>query len=276
MGYCLYLPAMITPPPDSNRAEKLESFDRLLTIMDELRLNCPWDMKQTNESLRHLTIEEVYELGDAILNGSTDEIKKELGDVLLHIIFYARIASESNLFHIGDVINALCDKLVHRHPHIYSTVQVANEEEVRRNWEMLKKKEGQKKTLAGVPISLPPMVKAMRIQEKARGAGFDWDKPEQVWDKVQEELIELQDELSKPEVDAIRAEEELGDVLFSLINYARFLGLNPDQALERTNLKFINRFNFIEKRAEEQGRSLNEMTLAEMDVFWEESKKKNQ
>lgn len=276
MGYCLYLPAMITPPPDSNRAEKLESFDRLLTIMDELRLNCPWDMKQTNESLRHLTIEEVYELGDAILNGSTDEIKKELGDVLLHIIFYARIASESNLFHIGDVINALCDKLVHRHPHIYSTLQVANEEEVRRNWEMLKKKEGQKKTLAGVPISLPPMVKAMRIQEKARGAGFDWDKPEQVWDKVQEELIELQDELSKPEVDAIRAEEELGDVLFSLINYARFLGLNPDQALERTNLKFINRFNFIEKRAEEQGRSLNEMTLAEMDVFWEESKKKNQ
>ena len=267
---------MITPPPDSNRAEKLESFDRLLTIMDELRLNCPWDMKQTNESLRHLTIEEVYELGDAILNGSTDEIKKELGDVLLHIIFYARIASESNLFHIGDVINALCDKLVHRHPHIYSTLQVANEEEVRRNWEMLKKKEGQKKTLAGVPISLPPMVKAMRIQEKARGAGFDWDKPEQVWDKVQEELIELQDELSKPEVDAIRAEEELGDVLFSLINYARFLGLNPDQALERTNLKFINRFNFIEKRAEEQGRSLNEMTLAEMDVFWEESKKKNQ
>lgn len=264
---------MTIPPTDPHRAEKLNAFDRLLTIMDELRLNCPWDKKQTHESLRHLTIEEVYELGDAILEGQPQEVKKELGDVLLHIVFYARIASETGDFHIGDVIHSLCDKLVHRHPHIYGTVEVADEEEVRRNWEALKKKEGQKKTLAGVPASLPPMVKAMRIQEKARGAGFDWDKPEQVWEKVEEELAEFQHELSQPVVNHESAEKELGDVFFSLINYARFAGLNPDRALELTNLKFIRRFNYIEERASAAGRQLSEMTLAEMDVFWEEAKK---
>ena len=264
---------MTIPPSDLQRPQKLEAFSRLLTIMDELRINCPWDMKQTHESLRHLTIEEVYELADAILEGNPEQIKKELGDVLLHIVFYARIASETQLFDMADVINALCDKLVHRHPHIYGTVEVSGEEEVRRNWEALKKKEGQKKTLEGVPTSLPPMVKAMRIQEKARGAGFDWDEPAQVWAKVEEELAEFQFELSQPEPDMEKAEKELGDVFFSLINYARFLGLNPDQALERTNLKFIKRFNHIELRAEENGKQLSNMSLAEMDVFWDEAKK---
>lgn len=264
---------MIPAPTDPLRAEKLQAFDRLLTVMDELRINCPWDMKQTNESLRHLTIEEVFELAEAVLKGDPNEVKKELGDVLLHLIFYARIASETGQFHIGDVINSLCDKLVFRHPHIYGTVEVSGEEEVRRNWEALKKKEGQKKTLSGVPSSLPPMVKAMRIQEKARGAGFDWDEPGQVWLKVEEEIAEFREELGQPTVDLEAAEKELGDVLFSLVNYARFLGINPDQALERTNLKFTKRFNHIEQRAEETGKTLSEMSLAEMDVFWEEAKK---
>ena len=264
---------MIPAPIDPIRHEKLQAFDRLLTVMDELRINCPWDMKQTNESLRHLTIEEVYELGEAVLNGDSPEIKKELGDVLLHLVFYSRIASETGQFHIGDVINSLCDKLVYRHPHIYGTVEVSGEEEVRRNWEALKKKEGQKRTLAGVPSSLPPMIKAMRIQEKARGAGFDWDQPEQVWLKVEEEIGEFKEELAQQVVDKEAAEKELGDVLFSLVNYARFVGLNPDQALERTNIKFIKRFNHIEKRAEETGKALSDMSLAEMDVFWEEAKK---
>lgn len=263
---------MITPPADPRRTEKLEAFDRLLTVMDELRLNCPWDAKQTNESLRHLTIEEVYELADSILEGNQQEIKKELGDVLLHIIFYARIASEEKHFDIADVIHSLCDKLVHRHPHIYGDVKVSGEAEVKRNWEALKKKEGQKETLSGVPKSLPPMVKAMRIQEKARGAGFDWDKKEQVWEKVQEEIREFQFELAQPVPDKEKAEKELGDVFFSLVNYARFLELNPDQALEKTNLKFIQRFNYIEQRARESGKNLTEMTLSEMDVFWEEAK----
>jgi MazG family protein len=264
---------MIQAPIDQRRTQKLAAFDRLLTVMDELRLNCPWDMKQTHESLRHLTIEEVYELADAILRGNPEDVKKELGDVLLHIIFHARIAQETNTFDIADVLDAICEKLIYRHPHIHGSVEVSGEDEVKRDWEALKKLEGQKKTLSGVPNSLPPMVKAMRIQEKARGAGFDWEMPAQVWEKVQEELNEFQFEINQPEVNKELAEKELGDVFFSLINYARFLGLNPDQALERTNLKFISRFNHIESRAEEQGKSLTDMTLEEMDVYWEEAKK---
>jgi XTP/dITP diphosphohydrolase len=263
----------IIPPEDPKRAIKLQAFNDLLTVMDELRLNCPWDKKQTFESLRHLTIEEVYELGDAILSGNPEELKKELGDVMLHLVFYARIADEQKAFDVSDVIESLIAKLKFRHPHIYGDVKVTGEEEVKKNWEALKKTEGQKKTLSGVPSSLPPMVKAMRIQEKARGAGFDWDEPHQVWEKVEEELEELKAECANPEFDAEKAEKELGDVFFSLINYARFLGLNPDQALEKTNLKFISRFNHLEKRAEEIGKSLNEMTLPEMDVYWEEAKK---
>lgn len=263
---------MITPPIDTRRAEKLQAFDRLLTVMDELRLNCPWDAKQTNETLRHLTIEEVYELAEAILAGNPNEVKKELGDVLLHIVFYSRIGSENQQFDMADVMNSLCDKLVHRHPHIYSDTVVSGEDDVKRNWEALKIKEGNKSTLSGVPSSLPPMIKAMRIQEKARGAGFDWEKPEQVWEKVQEELGEFMDEINQPIPNIERAENELGDVIFSLINYSRFCGLNPDQALERTNLKFIKRFAYIEKRAQETGKSLTEMSLAEMDVFWNEAK----
>jgi len=264
---------MIPAPPDPERKRKLEAFDRLLTVMDELRLNCPWDKKQTHESLRHLTIEEVYELGDAILSGEHENIKKELGDVLLHIVFYSRIASETNDFNIADVIDAVCEKLIFRHPHIYGNVTAETEEEVKRNWESLKKKEGQELTLSGVPRSLPPMVKAMRIQEKARGAGFDWDEPAQVWEKVLEEIQEFRELTVDGNVDTVEAEKELGDVFFSLINYARFLKLNPDQALERTNLKFITRFNYLEEKARSNGKSLNEMTLQEMDIYWNEAKK---
>ena len=264
---------MIPAPPDPERKRKLEAFDRLLTVMDELRLNCPWDKKQTHESLRHLTIEEVYELGDAILSGEQENIKKELGDVLLHIVFYSRIASETNDFNIADVIDAVCEKLIFRHPHIYGNVTAETEEEVKRNWESLKKKEGQELTLSGVPRSLPPMVKAMRIQEKARGAGFDWDEPAQVWEKVLEEIQEFRELTVDGNVDTVEAEKELGDVFFSLINYARFLKLNPDQALERTNLKFITRFNYLEEKARGNGKSLNDMTLQEMDIYWNEAKK---
>lgn len=258
--------------PDPSRAEKLAAFDRLLTVMDELRENCPWDKKQTMESLRHLTIEETYELSDAILSGNQLEIKKEMGDVLLHLVFYARIASEGNHWDIGTAIHALCDKLVARHPHIYGDTVVADEEEVKRNWEALKLKEGNKSVLAGVPKGLPAMVKAMRIQEKARGAGFDWEQPEQVWEKVEEELQELHDEVEqKASQDKISG--EFGDVLFSLINYARFVGVNPDEALERTNLKFINRFNHLEQRANENGQKLQDMSLEQMDVYWNEAKR---
>lgn len=264
---------MITPPPDSERNEKLKAFDRLLTLMDELRLNCPWDRKQTFESLRHLTLEEVYELSDAILNEKKEELKKELGDVLLHLIFYARIASEQQLFHIGDVINSLCDKLIFRHPHIYGDVTVHSEEEVKRNWENLKKLEGQKLTLSGVPASLPPVIKAMRIQEKARGAGFDWEKPEQVWEKVEEEIAEFKEKTDAEAFNRQEAEKELGDVFFSLINYARFLGINPDEALERTNRKFIFRFNYLEQQAAADGKTLQDMKLEEMDRYWEQAKK---
>ena len=250
---------------------QLRSFDRLLTIMDELREKCPWDKKQTFESLRHLTIEETYELGDAILNHDLNEIKKELGDLLLHIVFYAKIGSETDSVDIADVCNDICEKLIHRHPHIYGDTVVADEEEVKQNWEKLKLKEGKKSVLEGVPASLPALVKASRIQDKVKGVGFDWEEPHQVWDKVQEELSELQVEVEKGNHEKIEA--EFGDVLFSMINYARFLNVNPEDALERTNKKFIKRFQYLEGKASEVGKPLMDMTLAEMDVFWNEAKK---
>ena len=250
---------------------QLQSFERLLTIMDELREKCPWDKKQTFESLRHLTIEETYELGDAILNHDLNEIKKELGDLLLHIVFYAKIGSETDSFDIADVCNDICEKLIHRHPHIYGDVVVADEEEVKQNWEKLKLKEGKKSVLEGVPAGLPALVKASRIQDKVKGVGFDWEEPHQVWDKVQEELSELQVEVADGNQEKIEA--EFGDVLFSMINYARFLNVNPEDALERTNKKFIKRFQYLESKASDIGKPLMDMTLAEMDVFWEEAKK---
>jgi XTP/dITP diphosphohydrolase len=238
--------------------------------MDELREQCPWDKKQTMQSLRHLTIEETYELGDAILDNDLNEVKMELGDVLLHIIFYAKIGSETDDFDIADVANAICDKLINRHPHIYGDVKVADAEEVKRNWEQIKLKEGKNSVLEGVPRSLPALVKANRIQDKVAGVGFDWEKPEQVFEKVQEELGELQVEVASGDVDKI--ESEFGDVLFSMINYARFLGVNPENALERTNKKFIKRFQYLEKNAKQMGKDLQDMTLKEMDVFWNEAK----
>ncbi|MBF8149462.1 nucleoside triphosphate pyrophosphohydrolase [Winogradskyella sp. F6397] len=254
----------------SDKTAQLKAFERLLTIMDELREQCPWDKKQTMESLRHLTIEEVYELGDAILDDDLEEVKKELGDVLLHIVFYSKIGSETNDFDIVDVCHSICDKLVDRHPHIYGDVKVENEEEVKRNWEQLKLKEGKKSVLEGVPKSLPAVVKASRIQDKVAGVGFDWEKPEQVFEKVEEELAELKAEIAKGDLDAI--ESEFGDVMFSMINYARFLKVNPENALERTNKKFIKRFQYLESKAKERDKSLKDMTLSEMDVFWEEAK----
>ncbi|WP_027136851.1 nucleoside triphosphate pyrophosphohydrolase [Gaetbulibacter saemankumensis] len=255
----------------NTRAEQLKAFDRLLTIMDELRAQCPWDKKQTMETLRHLTIEETYELGDAILDKDLEEVKKELGDVLLHIVFYSKIGSETDDFDIADVCNGICDKLISRHPHIYGDVKVENEEDVKRNWENLKLKEGKKSVLEGVPNSLPALVKANRIQEKVAGVGFDWEEPYQVWEKVEEELTELKAEIAKGDKDAI--ESEYGDVLFSMVNYARFLDVNPENALERTNKKFSQRFKYLESKARAMNRPLKEMTLAEMDVFWEEAKK---
>lgn len=252
------------------------AFERLLTIMDDLRINCPWDKKQTLESLRHLTIEETYELSDAILSGDKNEIKKELGDIMLHLVFYSRIASETNDFDITAVLNGICDKLVNRHPHIYSNIVVNNEEDVRRNWEQIKLKEGNKSVLGGVPASLPALVKASRIQEKARGVGFDWDNKDQVWAKVEEELQEFKDEFNVADETAIdqeKAEAEFGDLLFSLINYARFININPEDALEKTNRKFIKRFQYLESKAKEHGKQLQDMNLAEMDVFWNEAKK---
>ncbi|BAO74508.1 nucleoside triphosphate pyrophosphohydrolase [Winogradskyella sp. PG-2] len=254
----------------SNKAAQLKAFERLLIIMDELREQCPWDKKQTLESLRHLTIEEVYELGDAILDNDLDEVKKELGDVLLHIVFYSKIGSETNDFDIADVCNSISDKLVDRHPHIYGDVKVENEEDVKRNWEQLKLKEGKKSVLEGVPKSLPAMVKANRIQDKVSGVGFDWEEPEQVFEKVEEELAELKVEIANGNQDAI--ESEFGDVLFSMINYARFLKLNPENALERTNKKFIKRFQYLEHKAKDLNKSLKDMTLSEMDIFWKEAK----
>jgi XTP/dITP diphosphohydrolase len=255
----------------NSRENQLQAFDRLLTIMDELREKCPWDKKQTMQSLRHLTIEETYELGDAILDNNLEEIKKELGDVLLHLVFYSKIGSENHDFDIADVCNEICEKLIHRHPHIYSDVSVKDEEEVKQNWEKLKLKEGRKSVLEGVPKSLPALVKASRIQEKVKAVGFDWEEPHQVWDKVQEELQELQVEIKAGNQD--KMESEFGDVLFSMINYARFLNINPVDALERTNKKFIKRFQYLESKSGELGKPLMDMTLAEMDVFWNEAKK---
>ena len=251
--------------------KKTEAFSRLITIMDDLREKCPWDKKQTLDSLRYLTIEEMYELSDAILDKDMKEIKKELGDVLLHIVFYSRIASETNDFDISDVIHSLCDKLVHRHPHIYGDVKVKDEVEVKRNWELLKLKEGRKSVLEGVPKSLPAIVKSFRIQEKVRGIGFDWDNKTQVWDKVLEEIEELKVEVKKGDVD--RIESEFGDVLFALTNYARFVNVNPEDALERTNKRFIKRFQIMENKIKEEGKDMSEMSLIEMDIYWEKAKK---
>lgn len=250
--------------------QKKEAFQRLLIIMDELRAGCPWDKKQTMESLRHLTIEEVYELGDAILDGDMEEIKKEIGDILLHMVFYAKIASETSHFDIADSLNSICDKLISRHPHIYGDVTVQDEEEVKSNWEKLKLKEGKKSVLEGVPKSLPAMVKAQRMQDKARGVGFDWDHESQVWEKVNEELAEFK---AEADMNSDKMEDEFGDLLFSLINYARFKGINPEDALEKTNRKFIYRFQYMETESAKDGKKLGEMTLEEMDAYWNAAKK---
>ena len=262
--------------PDHRRSEKLKSFDRILTIMDELRENCPWDKKQTIESLRHLTIEETFELSDAILDDDLEEIKKELGDILLHIIFYSRIASEKKAFDISDVIDQLCEKLIRRHPHIYGDVNADDEQAVKENWEKIKLKEnGNKSVLSGVPKSLPAVIKAIRIQEKARGIGFDWEEKSQVWEKVEEEMDEFKQEfnIENGTIDKEKASQEFGDLLFSLINYARFVDINPEDALEQTNRKFIKRFQCLEQAAAEEGKKLTEMSLEEMDVHWEAAKK---
>ncbi len=255
----------------NDRVTQLKAIDRLLTIMNELREQCPWDRKQTLQSLRHLTIEETYELGDAILDNDLEEVKKELGDLLLHIVFYAKIGSETNDFDIADVANGICEKLISRHPHIYGDVDVENEEDVKRNWENLKLKEGKKSVLEGVPRSLPALVKASRIQDKVAGVGFDWEEPHQVFEKLQEELAELQVEIEARDQEKIEA--EFGDVMFSMINYARFLKVDAESALERTNKKFIKRFQYLEQKAKENTKALRDMTLGEMDTFWEEAKK---
>jgi len=263
----------LTPPIASSTPSG--AFERLLTIMDDLRLNCPWDKKQTLESLRHLTIEETYELSDAILSNDLQEVKKELGDIMLHLVFYAKIGSETDDFDITGILNGICDKLVNRHPHIYSDVEVQDEQDVKRNWEQIKLKEGNKSVLGGVPASLPALVKASRIQEKARGVGFDWEEKSQVWAKVEEEMQEFRNEFNAEDnttIDHERAEGEFGDLLFSLINYARFININPEDALEKTNRKFIKRFQYLESKAKEHGKQLHDMTLAEMDVFWNEAK----
>lgn len=263
--------------PDPKRKQKLAAFDRLLTIMDELRENCPWDKKQTLESLRHLSIEEIFELSDAILEGDMQDIKKELGDIMLHMVFYAKIAEEKNEFNIADVLHSTCEKLINRHPHIYGDVKAENEEIVKQNWEKIKLKEkGNVSVLGGVPRSLPALIKAMRIQEKARGVGFDWEEKEQVWGKVEEEMQEFKNEYNVDagkEIDQEKAQDEFGDLLFSLINYARFVGINPEEALERTNKKFIKRFQYLEAEATKEGKSLGDMTLEEMDVYWNRAKK---
>lgn len=261
--------------PDPRRNEKLKAFDRLLTIMDELRENCPWDKKQTFESLRQLTIEETYELADAIVEGDTAEVKKEIGDLMLHLVFYARIASETKAFDIEDVLNAICEKLIARHPHIYGDVVANDEETVKANWEKLKLKHGNTSVLEGVPKALPALVKAIRIQDKARGVGFDWEKKEQVWEKVEEEMQEFRKEFNAADpatIDRGRAMEEFGDLLFSLVNYARFIDIDPEEALERTNKKFIKRFQYLERESAKDGRKLGEMTLAEMDIYWNRAK----
>ncbi len=249
--------------------KKLEAFSRLLKIMDELRDQCPWDKKQTIQSLRHLTVEETYELTDAIISNDIEGIKKELGDLMLHIVFYSRIASETNAFDIADVLTGICDKLVDRHPHIYGDVKVKDEEEVKANWEKLKLKEGNSSVLSGVPGGLPALIKAIRIQDKARGVGFDWEHHHQVWDKVIEEMNELKEEVEKK---SDKIEEEFGDLLFALINYSRFIGVNPEDALEKTNRKFIKRFTYLETESKKDGKNLTEMSLNEMDMYWNKAK----
>ncbi len=263
--------------PESRQAQ-LAAFDRLLTVMDDLRAKCPWDKKQTIQSLRHLTIEETYELSDAIMENDLPEIKKELGDLMLHLVFYAKIASETNTFDIADVLNGICEKLIVRHPHIYGNVVADTEEQVKQNWEQIKLKEGDgtKTVLGGVPASLPALVKAMRIQEKARGAGFDWEEKQQVWEKVEEEMQEFKEHFNAEDntlIDKEKAEDEFGDLLFSLVNYARFIDINPETALERTNKKFIKRFNYLETQSKADGKQLHQMTLAEMDEYWNQAKK---
>mgnify|MGYP001091637568 FL=1 len=251
----------------NSRKKQLKAFNRLLDIMDDLREKCPWDKKQTMKSLRYLTIEEVYELSDAILENDKTEIMKELGDLFLHLVFYSKIASETNDFDVADVLDSVCEKLIYRHPHIYGDVKVANEEEVKQNWEKLKLKEGKKSVLSGVPNSLPAVVKAYRIQEKVKGVGFEFENSDDTWAKVQEEINEF-----KAETDQNKREQEFGDVLFSLINYARFTGINPEDALEKTNKKFINRFQQIEKLAKEEGKNISELSLKEQDELWEKAK----
>jgi MazG family protein len=257
------------------REAQLQAFSRLLDIMDDLREKCPWDRKQTISSLRHLTIEETYELSDAIMRQDMQDVKKEIGDLLLHLVFYAKIASETNTFTLTQVLESLSDKLVFRHPHIYGDVKAETEEEVKQNWEQLKIKEGNQSVLGGVPVSLPALVKAMRIQEKARGAGFDWEEKNQVWEKVQEELQEFKQELDPHTLaagDPEKATGEFGDLLFSLVNFARFVDINPEEALEKTNLKFIRRFQFMEKESAKDGHRLADLSLAEMDKYWEKAK----
>jgi XTP/dITP diphosphohydrolase len=251
--------------------KRLKAFERLLNIMDDLRKDCPWDREQTMESLRHLTIEEVYELSDAILENDLDEVKKELGDLMLHIVFYAKIGSEKKAFDITDVLTSISEKLIYRHPHIYGDVKVANAEDVKNNWEKLKLKEGKESVLEGVPKSLPPLVKAYRMQEKAKGVGFEWKHTDQVWEKVVEEMNELKHEVASGK-DKLKMEDELGDLLFALVNYARFIGVNPEDALEKTNKKFIRRFQFIEKESASDGKKLEDMTLEEMDAYWNKAK----
>tara|TARA_A100001011_G_C14283865_1_gene832767 strand:+ start:1207 stop:1983 length:777 start_codon:yes stop_codon:yes gene_type:complete len=251
--------------------DQLQALERLLNIMDELRDKCPWDRKQTFETLRHLTIEETYELGDAILDNDLEEIKKELGDLLLHIVFYSKIGSEKNAFDIGDVADQISEKLIIRHPHIYGEIKVVNSEQVVKNWEEIKLKEGNKSVLDGVPKSLPALVKANRVQDKVSGIGFDWEEAEAILDKVKEELDELKEEVVAR--DKNKMEAEFGDVMFSLVNYARFLKINPENALERTNKKFIKRFNFIESEASELGKKISDLSLEEMEFLWQKAKR---
>jgi XTP/dITP diphosphohydrolase len=259
----------------NDKSKSLEEFDRLLNIIDELRVKCPWDMKQTNDSLRKLTIEEMYELADAIISGSDDGIKNELGDLMLHIVFYARIGSEKGAFTMADILEGINTKLIYRHPHVFGDVTVTGASEVEENWEQLKIKEnnGYKPVLSGVPSSLPAIVKANRIQEKVRGVGFDWEQREQIWDKVLEEIAELKEEIKNRNTDSI--ESELGDVLFSIINASRLYGIDPESALEKTNRKFIKRFNYLEQETLTKGISLHDMSLDKMNVIWEEAKKKD-
>lgn len=256
----------------NTRKKQLHAFGRLLDIMDDLRQGCPWDKKQTFDSLRHLTIEEVYELGDAILDEDYKEIKKELGDILLHIVFYSKIGAEKKEFDIADVIDGICEKLIYRHPHIYGNTKVESEEDVKRNWELLKLKEGNKSVLGGVPKSLPALVKASRIQEKVKGVGFDWENSNQVWDKVKEEINEFSEAMC--ENNKTDMEEEFGDLLFSLINYARFIDINPENALEKTNIKFIKRFQYIEMQSKNMNLDIQDLSTDEMNKFWNEAKNK--